>query len=80
MARYRHALGLRPNQGNMPLNSLVSCLPSPCNFKVTGQEGKLFGSVTNADIFDALKEKGFERSKKKIILTDAIKHVGIHMK
>ena len=48
-------------------------------FKVkTGQEGKLFGSVTNADIFDALKEKGFEVDKKKIILTEAIKHVGTH--
>ena len=48
-------------------------------FKVkTGQEGKLFGSVTNADIFDALKDKGFEVDKKKIILTEAIKHVGTH--
>jgi large subunit ribosomal protein L9 len=44
----------------------------------TGQEGKLFGSITSADIFEALKEKGFEVDKKKIVLVDAIRHVGIH--
>jgi large subunit ribosomal protein L9 len=44
----------------------------------TGQEGKLFGSVTNADIFDALKDKGFEVDKKKIVLAEPIKHVGTH--
>lgn len=44
----------------------------------TGQEGKLFGSVTHSDIFDALKEKGFEVDKKKIILAESIKHLGSH--
>ncbi len=44
----------------------------------TGQEGKLFGSVTNTNIFDALKEKGFEIDKKKIVLPDAIRHIGSH--
>jgi large subunit ribosomal protein L9 len=44
----------------------------------TGQEGKLFGSVTNADIFDALKGKGFEVDKKKIAMPEPIKHVGTH--
>ncbi len=44
----------------------------------SGQEGKLFGSVTSSDIFEALKEKGFEVDKKKIVLNDAIRHVGIH--
>ena len=43
-----------------------------------GQEGKLFGSVTNADIFDALNHKGFEVDKKKIILAEPIRHVGTH--
>jgi large subunit ribosomal protein L9 len=44
----------------------------------TGQEGKLFGSITSMDIFEALKGKGFEVDKKKIVLNDAIRHVGTH--
>lgn len=44
----------------------------------TGQEGKLFGSVTNTNIYDALVEKGFEIDKKKIVLPEAIRHVGTH--
>lgn len=44
----------------------------------TGQEGKLFGSVTASNIFDSLKEKGFEVDKKKIILPESIRHVGTH--
>lgn len=44
----------------------------------TGQEGKLFGSITSADIYDALKGKGFEVDKKKIVLSDAIRQVGVH--
>ena len=43
-----------------------------------GQEGKLFGSVTNSDIFDALNDKGFEVDKKKIVLSEPIRHVGTH--
>ena len=43
-----------------------------------GQEGKLFGSVTNADIFDALNDRGFEVDKKKIVLAEPIRHVGTH--
>jgi large subunit ribosomal protein L9 len=44
----------------------------------SGLEGKLFGSVTSADIYEALKEKGFEVDRKKIVLSDAIRHVGTH--
>jgi len=44
----------------------------------TGHEGKLFGSVTHTDVFDALTEKGFELDKKKIIMTESIKHLGTH--
>lgn len=44
----------------------------------SGQEGKLFGSVTATNIYDSLAEKGFEIDKKKIMLTEPIKHVGIH--
>lgn len=44
----------------------------------TGQEGKLFGSITSADIFSALADKGFEVDKKKIHLQEPIRHVGTH--
>ncbi len=44
----------------------------------TGQEGKLFGSITSSNIYDALVEKGFEIDKKKILLPEAIKHIGVH--
>ena len=43
-----------------------------------GEEGKLFGSVTNADIADRLKEKGldFELDRRWIQLEEPIKSVG----
>ena len=44
----------------------------------TGQEGKLFGSITSQNIFEAIKEKGFEVDKKKIALAEPIRHVGMH--
>jgi large subunit ribosomal protein L9 len=48
-------------------------------FKVkSGDDGKLFGSITTSQISDALKEKGFAIEKKKIHLTEPIKHTGTH--
>lgn len=41
-----------------------------------GEEGKLFGSVTNIDIEKALKAKGFEVDRRKIHLAQPIKVVG----
>ena len=46
--------------------------------KPVGEKGKLFGSVTNTDIAEALKEKGFEIDRKKIFLRAPIKDVGIY--
>ncbi len=44
-----------------------------------GGAGKLFGSVTNQEIADALKEKsGIALDKRKIVLTDTIKNVGTY--
>jgi large subunit ribosomal protein L9 len=43
-----------------------------------GEDGKLFGSATNAQIHDALKEKGFDVDKKKIVLSEPIRHIGTH--
>lgn len=43
-----------------------------------GQNGKVFGSVTAADISDCLKENGYEIDKKKIVLEGPIKLVGTY--
>lgn len=44
-----------------------------------GGAGKLFGSVTNQEIADALKAKtGIALDKRKIVIADAIKNVGTY--
>lgn len=41
-----------------------------------GEEGKLFGAVTNMEIAAFLKANGFEIDRKVIVLSDVIKHTG----
>ena len=41
-----------------------------------GEHGTLFGSVTSMDIADALKAKGYEIDRRKIVLKDPIKETG----
>jgi large subunit ribosomal protein L9 len=43
-----------------------------------GEEGKLFGSVTSADICAKMAEAGVELDRKKVQLGDAIKSLGEH--
>lgn len=43
-----------------------------------GEGGRLFGSVTTADIARALQEKGFTLDRKKIELPEPIKMLGRH--
>jgi large subunit ribosomal protein L9 len=38
--------------------------------------GTIFGSVTNIQIADALKEKGFEIDRKIIVIKEAVKEIG----
>jgi large subunit ribosomal protein L9 len=46
-------------------------------FKVqAGEEGKLFGSVTNADIAEQLTARGFEIDRRRIELSEPIKLLG----
>lgn len=42
----------------------------------SGEHGHLFGSVTSMDIAEALKAKGYEIDRKRIMLRDAIKDTG----
>jgi len=44
-----------------------------------GDEGKLFGSVTSAQIAELLSEKGFEIDRRKITLAEPIKQAGDHV-
>ncbi len=43
---------------------------------LAGEEGKLFGSVTNADIAARLAERGIELDRRKIVLKEPIKQLG----
>ncbi|MDZ7271065.1 MAG: 50S ribosomal protein L9 [candidate division KSB1 bacterium] len=43
-----------------------------------GEEDRVFGSVTSQTIADLLKEKGFDIDKKKILLEEPIKALGIY--
>ncbi len=45
-----------------------------------GDDGRLFGSVTNADIAEAIKEaRGVDVDRRKIALDEPIKHVGTYV-
>ena len=44
-----------------------------------GEEGKLFGSVTNIDIEKALAEHGFTIERRRIRLEEPIKSIGEHL-
>lgn len=41
-----------------------------------GEQGHLFGSVTSMDVAEAIKEKGYEIDRRKIVMKDAIKETG----
>ena len=43
-----------------------------------GGAGRLFGSVTNAEIADALAKNGIKLDKRKIVLNETIKNVGTY--
>ncbi|MBR5439249.1 MAG: 50S ribosomal protein L9 [Clostridia bacterium] len=44
----------------------------------SGDNGKMFGSVTSKEIAEAINELGFNVDKKKILLKDSIKTFGVH--
>lgn len=43
-----------------------------------GETGKLFGSLNTQAVSDALKKEGIDIDKKKIVLPDVIKSVGVY--
>ena len=50
----------------------------PCTFvKTVGESGKLFGSVTSMEIESYLKENGIDVDRKKILMEEPIKNLGM---
>jgi large subunit ribosomal protein L9 len=45
---------------------------------LAGETGRLFGSVTNLDVERLLAEKGFAIDRRRILLKDPIKDLGVH--
>jgi len=43
-----------------------------------GEGDKMFGSITNQDIAESLKSQGFDIDRKKIVLEEPIKQLGIY--
>ena len=43
-----------------------------------GEEDRLFGSVTSADSAEALKEQGVEVDKRKIVLEEPLRQLGVY--
>lgn len=43
-----------------------------------GEEDRIFGSVTAADIADRLKEQGIDVDKRKILLEEPLKQLGVY--
>lgn len=43
-----------------------------------GEEDRLFGSVTTADIADQINAQGFEVDKRRIVLEEPIKQLGVY--
>ncbi len=64
-------------QGAQKYASELESVSITISIKV-GEEEKLFGSVTNQMIADALKEKGYEIDKRKIEIDEPIKSLGIY--
>ncbi len=43
-----------------------------------GEDGKLYGSVTSADISEALKKEGIEVDRRKIVVEHSIRELGVY--
>ena len=64
----RHAETLAQEMETVSLTATVS----------VGEEDRVFGSVTAQTIADLLKEKGYEIDKRKILLDEPIKALGVY--
>lgn len=76
----RLARELRQQEDRESAQALVASLEKvSCTITVkVGDNDKLFGSVTVADIADNLKAQGLELDKRKIHLTEPIRELGVY--
>jgi large subunit ribosomal protein L9 len=73
--RARQEAETRAEENAALLTKTVLTIPAQA-----GDDGRLFGSVTNQDIVDAIREaRGIKVDKRKVHLEDPIRHVGTHM-
>ncbi len=59
----------------MAIKAKIEALSITINARA-GEEGKLFGSVTNIDIERAVREQGVDIERRKIVLPEPIKQLG----
>ena len=72
----RDARHLRELEAAQSLALAIEKISCTITAKV-GENDKLFGSVTTADIIAALKKQGIELDKRKILLAEPIRELGI---
>ncbi|MCP4640486.1 MAG: 50S ribosomal protein L9 [bacterium] len=75
-----HIIRKREAKLREELNAVAKGLESvTVEFKArAGEEDKIFGSVTSANIADALKELGHDVDRKRVLLKEPIKQLGIY--
>lgn len=75
-AREKHDAKARENAQQVAAKLVAATLKIDAR---TGSEGKLFGSVTNADVVEAVRQQlGIEIDRRQIDLHDPIRSVGEH--
>ncbi len=73
--KHRQAVAARSQELATALGNTVLTIS-----RQAGDDGRLFGSVTNQDIADAIKEaRGVDVDRRKIELEEPIKHVGTYV-
>ena len=69
LEKLKQAEELAQNLGKLSLTIMVK----------SGEEGKIFGAVTNADIAEALSKEEINIDKKNILLAEPIRHIGAYI-
>lgn len=76
--KQKELLALRAEQRKVAEELAKRIAAASCTITVkTGEEGKLYGSVTAMDVAAALKAQGVEIDKSKIVLEEAIRELGV---
>ncbi len=77
--RMKHVIEARRQKEDAELAALAEKLgKAECTLaRKAGEDGKLFGSVTAADVAEALRAQGFEVDRKSVQLPEHIKTTGV---